>query len=125
MIKVLVDTDIIIDFLRTRKGILSKLFELQAKQTLELYITSITIVELFSGQSSKKKNPDLSELISEFKIIELTRGLAKFAGELKRDNLLLVPFADLVIGTTAVYIKAKLATRNRQHFQSIPKLKFY
>lgn len=125
MNKILIDTDILIDFLRTKKGVLLDLFNLQSEHKVELFIASATIVELYSVKSSKLKNPDISEFISSFKIIELTKPLAKFAGELRRDNKLIIRFADLAIGATALFINAKLATRNRKHFQVIPNLKFY
>lgn len=125
MIKVLVDTDIIIDFLRTDKGILPHLFTLQSEEKIELYISAVTVLELFSGKSAKIKKPNLDELISVFNIIELTRDLARFTGELKRDLSQTIAFADLTVAASALHIGAKLATRNRRHFIGIPNLRFF
>lgn len=125
MIKILVDTDILIDYLRTGKGILLDLLELQAQDKVGLHISAITILEIFAGRSSKKLTSILQQLISGFKVIYVTAELAQFAGELKRDNNLSIALADLIIGATALSVKAKLATRNREHFQTIPRLKFY
>ncbi len=124
MIKILVDTDIIIDFLRTGQGIFPSLFDFQQKRTVELYISTITILELFSGSSSKK-DQDPSRLISTMKVVEFNTDVAKFAGELKRDNAIVIAFADLIIGSSALYINAKILTKNKKHFRLIPGLKFY
>ncbi|MBI4008722.1 PIN domain-containing protein [Candidatus Roizmanbacteria bacterium] len=124
MVKVLIDTDIIIDFLRTKKGLLLDLYRLQSEEKLELYISSITALELFSGISSKKLKLTLLELISTLKVVGITLDLAVFAGELKRDLQSSIPFADLLIGASALYIRAQLATHNQKHFKGIPKLKF-
>lgn len=125
MIKILVDTDILIDYLRTGKGTLPDLLKLQAHKQVGLHMSAITILEIFAGRSSKKLTSMLHQLISGFKVMHLTSELARFTGELKRDNNLPTAFSDLIIGATALSIKAKLATRNRHHFQAIPKLKFY
>lgn len=125
MNRVLVDTDIVIDFLRTNKGLLPDLLNLQKKNETDLYMSTITILEIFAGKKSKKQADFLHELITSFKVVYLTPELAQFAGELKRDHNLPTAFADLVIGSSTLYVKAELATRNRKHFQGIPKLKFY
>lgn len=125
MVKVLVDTDIIIDFIRTENGILPKLFILQSEEKIELFISALTVLELYSGQSSKMKNPHISELISAFHIVDLDQNLGRFTGELKRDYPQIGAFADIIIGASALYIGAQLATRNRKHFRAIPKLKFF
>lgn len=125
MIKILLDSDVIIDFLRSGQGQLPSLFKLQSENKAELYISAITVLELFAGKSSKQITPDLLELISSFKIIQISTDLAQYAGELRRDNNLAIALADLLVGASALYIKAKLATGNRRHFQKISRLIFY
>lgn len=125
MEKILVDSDILIDFLRTNSGFFPKLVRLQIDGKVELYISSITVFELYSGQSSKKEDTILTESLSNMKIIPFERELAKFAGEIRRDKKLNNPLADFIIGITAVFIGAKLATRNKSHFKSIEKIRFY
>jgi len=100
MTKVFVDSDIIIDF------------------------SSVTVLELFAGKSSKKVAGKLRELIDGFVVIPINTELAFFAGELKRDNAMDITLADLLIGATCLFIGAKLATRNKRHFHGIPKLRF-
>ena len=125
MTKIVVDTDILIDYLRTGKGLLPTLLKLQMQGKVEIYLSSMSVFELFAGKSSRETSLKLLELIAFFKIIPVTLEIAKLAGELKRDNNLSIAVADLIIGVCALYIRAKIATRNLQHFQGIPKLKFY
>lgn len=125
MTKVVVDSDIIIDFLRTGGGALPALFIGQRDGTIELFLSAVTILELFAGKSSKATEVNLGELLSGFTVVPLNGDLAKFAGVLKRDHRVSTAFADLVVAATAISIGAKLATRNKRHYQGIPKLHFY
>jgi predicted nucleic acid-binding protein len=124
MTKILVDSDIIIDFLRTGSGTLPRFLEGQRDGKFELYLSSVTILELFAGKSSKSIAGKLLELIDGFIVIPIGTELAVFAGELKRDHKISVTLADLFVGATSVFVGAKLATRNRRHYQGIPKLRF-
>lgn len=125
MTKVVVDSDIVIDFLRTGAGALPTLFIGQRDGTIELFLSAVTVLELFAGKSSKGTQANLGELLSGFTVVPLSSELAKFAGVLKRDHRVSTAFADLVVATTAISIGAKLATRNKRHYQGIPKLHFY
>lgn len=124
MIKILVDSDIIIDFLRTGEGSLPKFLEDQRDGKCELYLSSVTVLELFAGKSSKRIAGKLRELIDGFVVIPVNVEFALFAGELKRDHTLQVMLADLLVGATSVFIGARLATRNKRHFRGISKLRF-
>ncbi|MBI5619476.1 PIN domain-containing protein [Candidatus Gottesmanbacteria bacterium] len=125
MRKILVDSDIIIDFLRTGSGALPKLFIGQRGGKLELFLSTITVLELFAGKSSKAIAGKLREFFTGFTVIPLGVDLAMFAGELKRDHRVDTAFADLVVAATSLSIGARLATRNRRHYHGIPKLRFY
>ena len=125
MNKVLVDSDIVIDFLRTKDGALPKLLQSQREKKLELFLSSVTVLELFSGKSSKKTTETLTELIDGFAIVPLGRELAIFAGQIRRDARTSGSLGDLIVAASALSIDAKLATRNKRHYYSIPKLRFY
>lgn len=122
MIKVVVDSDIIIDFLRTGDGALPALFAGQHEGKLELFLSAVTVLELFAGKSSKAIAENLGELIDGFTIVPLGNDLARFCGELKRDHRMNVALVDLIVGATSLSIGARLATRNKRHYQGIPKL---
>lgn len=122
---VVVDTDIIIDFLRTGSGLLPALFELQTQGKIELYLTSMTIFELLAGDMPTSQESLIEKLVSYFQIIPLTREIAAFAGVKKRGKKLSITVADYIIGISTVYYRAQLATRNKKHFSGIPNLVFY
>lgn len=125
MEKVVVDSDIIIDYLRTSKGRLPDLLSLQEQGKIEMYVSSMTVFELFAGSSSKKDELKIVELVAGFKVVAFDEKLAKFAGELTRDWKLSLPLTDFVIASTAVYIEAQVATRNKDHFKGISTIRFY
>ena len=125
MQKVVMDTDIVIDFLRTGNGPFLHLLELQEKEKIEMYISSVTVMELFAGEMKKKQIDILGSLITVFTIIPFETRLAQFCGELKRGKKLDVLLADFIIGTTAIYLNAKLATRNKRHFSQLSGIRFF
>lgn len=125
MEKVLVDTDVIIDFLRIDSGLFPKLLRLQAEGKIEIFLSSITVMELYAGASAGKQESLLSDLVSQFRVLPFDKELAKVAGELKRGKRLSASLADYIIGVTTIAYKARLVTRNRKHFESISKLRFY
>lgn len=126
MTKVLLDTNIIIDYLRGALGPLPQLVDLQEEGKGELYLSSLTIMEIYAGLSSTKMEKELQLLFDTCTVVPFDALVARFAGELKRDKKFrTVPVADYLIGSTALWLKAQLATRNKKHFQGIPGLKFF
>lgn len=125
MKSVIIDTDILIDYLRVGLGIFPTLIELQKQHKFELCLSSITVMELFAGKSSKEKQAYLEEFINQFNVIPFDKAIAKFCGEIRRDRKMSIQTSDLLIGTTALWLKAQLATRNQKHFTGIPGLKFF
>lgn len=125
MKKVVVDTDIIIDFLRTNSGLFPKLMKQQIDGAVEIYLSSVTVMELFAGKSAVKQKKLLAELLANFQIVAFDSQLAEYAGNLKRKVKINIPLPDYIIGVTAKKYKARLATRNINHFKNIPRLQFY
>lgn len=124
MTRVVVDTDIFIDLLRTKRGDLLALFKLQEKQKVELYLSTVTIMEIFSGKSSQKEETDLLALLENFIVVPVTFEIAKLAGEIKRETKFSNLVSDLIIAATALSVGASIATRNRKHFSGLKSLKF-
>ena len=125
MEQIVLDTDIIIDFLRTGKGLFFDLLELQGRNKVELFITAASIYELFSGQSSKTTADDLADVLSKLHFIPFDFNNARLAGEINRDLNYSLKFADLIIAVASLNLNMRLATKNKKHFTHIPKLKFY
>lgn len=125
MKKIVVDSDIIIDFLRTGEGYFPKLVEKQAEGKLQIYLSSVTVMELLAGESASKDEEYLLKLVGSFKVEPFGTELAKLAGRTKRGRKLQIALADFIIGMTAIKLKAVIATRNKAHFKGISELKFY
>lgn len=125
MKSIVVDTDILIDYLRAGRGPFPALIELQKQHKVELCLSSVTVMELFAGKSSRGKSEYLEEFIGQFKVIPFDKIIAKFCGELRRDLKMSIQTTDLLIGTTALWLNAQLTTGNKKHFTGIPGLKFF
>ena len=125
MVKLVVDTDIVIDYLRAGQGPFLAILDLQQKGEAEIYVSAATVLELYAGQSSKTDSEQVEKILDNLAIVELSRELAKFVGEKKRDMTASISLNDLIIGCTTLVLKARLVTRNKKHFTPIPGLKFY
>jgi len=119
--KFLVDSDILIDFLRGLNKTRGFLFKLRKEG--ELLISVINVVEIYSGKEIKntKKRKIIDQFLNGFKIIPLDENLGKLAGEIRLNYYL--PFADAIVAATAIYTGSVLATRNIKHFSKIKNLK--
>ncbi len=125
MVKLVVDTDIVIDYLRAGQGPFLAILDLQQKGEAEIYVSAATVLELYAGQSSKTDSEQVEKILDNLAIVELSRELAKFVGEKKRDMTASISLNDLIIGCTTLVLKARLVTRHKKHFTPIPGLKFY
>jgi len=119
--KFLIDSDILIDFLRGLNKTRGFLFKLRKEG--ELLISVINVVEIYSGKEIKntKKRKIIDQFLNGFKIIPLDENLSKLAGEIRLNYYL--PFADAIVAATAIYTGSVLATRNIKHFSKIKNLK--
>lgn len=123
---VVLDTDILIDYLRQPGNKNTPLVKLlNSVSTQDLAISVITIQELYVGESSReiqKENFFLS-LINQFILLSYEHKTAKMAGEIMRDIRPRVQFADAAIAATAILNKASLLTLNKKDFKGIKGLK--
>ena len=92
-----------------------------------LTLSSMAILELFSGKSTRniKVEKKIEELISKFEIKDIDRKVSKRAGILMRDNKITIGLADYILAATAMEIGAQVVTLNKKHFQKIPGLSIY
>jgi len=125
MEKVVVDTDVVIDFLRTNAGLLLHIMKLQKDGLLELFFSSITIMELYAGEMTKSELEMIIDLIRNFKVVPFDQQLAQFTGEKKRGERLQIRTSDFIIGATSIYLEARLVTRNNKHYKGIRGLKYF
>ncbi len=125
-IKVVIDTSVIIDHLRQVKGKKTIFKTILENKTIDFYISSDVIQELFAGQSSKeeKSRDEIQKILKLFKIVNVTAEIAEQAGQIMRDTKTGVQFADAAIAATAILNKAQLLTPNMKDFEKIKGLKF-
>ncbi len=121
--KALLDTSIIIDHLRKRDKQKSMLFSIADR--FDLFVSSITIFELFAGATDERKKNDIENIISAVKIIPFSTDIAKEAGvlyiSLKKENRML-EIRDIFIAATAATLNLPIVTINRDHFERIKKI---
>ncbi|OGD54845.1 hypothetical protein A3J78_00830 [Candidatus Beckwithbacteria bacterium RBG_13_35_6] len=125
MKKLVVDTDIIIDYLRQiNQETLLKGF-LQNKN-LKIYIAAIAITELWKGDNITKlqEKNQVEGLLSKLKIIIADKKISQKAGEILRKYHHLM-LADALVAATAIVENAELVTFNKKHFNKVEKMKLY
>lgn len=106
---ILVDTDILIDFLRQKKQALDLLE--QASRFSDLYCSVITIAELLAGMRSSEQKAT-ENLISGFNVIPVTELIARKGGELRNGVASRVLLPDCLIAATALIEDCLLLTGN-------------
>ena len=123
--KIVIDSSIIIDYLRD--GTKWQDFLNEALRDSELFLPTIVIFELFSGKSTKKSSTakGILNLLKQFTKIELTETIAIKAGELYRDIGTHIDAEDYIIAASALGIGGTVLTLNKKHFQQISGLQIY
>ncbi|MBA3603007.1 MAG: type II toxin-antitoxin system VapC family toxin [Parachlamydiaceae bacterium] len=121
--KLLIDTDVIIDYLRGNSLAIAYLNEVQAKYIC--YISTITIAELFSGVRDENEKQLLHNFSKEFYVSMFNESLAQKAGLFRRDygKSHGASLADCIIAAIAEDLGATLITLNKKHFPMLKKVK--
>lgn len=123
MNKVLLDTSIIIDFLR-RKDKENTLLYSAVEHGYQLLASIITHTELYAGKSvweNKKAKVELEALFSGIQILPLESEISQKAGELKiKYNMNLL---DAIIAATAFVHRLEVFTLNTKDFDKIKEIK--
>lgn len=125
MEKVLIDSDIVIDFLRGYNFRLKDFFKkIRDKEIIGL-ISLISIVELYSGTDIKNKSKLelLEKLLFSLEVTDFDLESAKLAGQWRLRYKLGIP--DSLIAVTCFIEKAKLFTFNQKHFKKIKEVRLY
>lgn len=119
----LINTDVIIDFLRGNPKAIYYLENAQSKHNC--YLTTITIAELYSGVREGDEKNLLDLFVNEFRIAHLNETSARKAGLFRRDfgKSHDVGLADCLIGAIAEELEAILITLNKKHFPMLRKIK--
>lgn len=126
MSKILIDTSIIIDYLR-QKDKSKTLLYFFGSHHYQIYISIITHSESYAGKSiweRKAAMEVLEKLLSNIEILPLEEKISKKAGQISANNNNL-EIVDAIIAATAISHKLDLATLNVKDFEKIKNIKLF
>ncbi|MBI3208793.1 MAG: PIN domain-containing protein [Candidatus Solibacter usitatus] len=99
----------------------------------EIVLSSITVIELEHGQhrartveQAARRRAYLDTVYAAIPAEPFTREMAQLAAKIDagaRQHGCTIPFADLLIGATALHFGYGVGTRNLRHFQMVPNLR--
>jgi predicted nucleic acid-binding protein len=108
-VKALFDTNILIDYLSGIEG--SKIELARYRSPL---ISIVTWMEMLAGGRDAEERDVIDMFLRDFRVIDVTRGVAREAVEIRRARRLRLP--DAIIWATARAESALLITRNVKDF---------
>lgn len=125
MKRIVVDSSIVIEFLRTGKGRWLDLVSTVGQKRVTLIVPVVVLGEIWSGKSMKsiKMRKDVKETLSVAEMIDLTKKDAALAGELRRNFD--IPMMDAFVAACAMSHKAYLSTLNTKDFKKVKGLKIH
>jgi len=117
----LIDTDVMIDFLRGHP----KAVALVKKHSARIILSSIVTAELYAGVRGDEELDTLDNLVSLFRVIPVSPSLARAGGLNKRDYSKAhgVGLADAIVAATCEAENAELKTLNIKHYPMLKGLK--
>jgi len=117
---VCIDSDIIIDFLNNKKGVVEKIIQLE--ENGELTTTSINVFEILKGFSKFNEEEKGYEFLKNLKILDFNYSSSEKAAEIFKELKSrgeLIDQLDLFIAAISISNKQSLFTRNLSHFKRI------
>lgn len=114
---ILIDTDIMVDFLRGYSDAVSFV----ESNSDKIMLSSIVVAELYAGVKGDSEQNILDDIIGIFQIIPVTSNIAKLGGIYKRNYFKShgVNLADCIIAATAELEGVELETLNVKHYPMI------
>jgi predicted nucleic acid-binding protein len=118
---ILIDTDIVIDFLRGDKRAISH-FKAESES---IYFSAITVAEIYAGIKGKKEEVEVERLFSIFPVIATTNEIAREAGKFVKQYRpsYSVEIPDAIIAATSLVSGSQLHTLNVKHYPMFKGLK--
>ncbi len=114
----LLDTDVLIDYLRGQKQAVSFLENTDS----HLMTSAINVAEIFAGVRDGEERKVLEKFIRIFEIINTDHEIAEMGGIYRRDygQSHGTGLADAIIAASAKLKNARLVTLNARHFPMLP-----
>jgi predicted nucleic acid-binding protein len=112
--RLLVDTDVLVDYLRGQQ----EAAEWLEGQAADLFVSAITVAELFAGAMGERENEVLDRFLIALEVLPATDDIGRLAGRYRRQ---FGPshgtgLAGALIAATATVHRASLVTFNRRRF---------
>jgi len=125
MTKVMVDTNILIDYTNGYKNDLAKLFAQVDKSEIKLLINPVIVAEYLADKKLKVASAQkiADEFLNLFSCTNITKKIGELTAEIIRTHSDLA-WRDAMIAACCLVENCLLATRNRKHFNKIKGLKF-
>lgn len=117
----LVDTDVLIDFLRGYNRAIAFI----EKFSSQIILSPIVVAELYAGVKGANELSVLDNFVSHFRVVPITKDIARAGGLYKRDfnRSHGVGLADAILAATAEKEDAELKTLNVKHYPMFRDLK--
>jgi hypothetical protein len=115
--RILLDTDVVIDYLRgVRQAV-----EFVDESGHEVHLSAVTVAELYAG-ARQAEMEDLRKVLGTFATVTVSLEIARTGGLLRRQYMRShgVGIADALIAATAQEVAMPLVTLNRKHFPMLP-----
>jgi hypothetical protein len=116
--RMLLDTDVLIEFLRLRPNAVSFIKALRHRP----FMSVIVVSELYAGVREGPEREQLDKLVAGFRVVPVTREIALAAGLYVRQYRPShgTGLSDAIIAATAEAIGAELFTFNTRHYPMLP-----
>ena len=113
----LIDTDVLIDYLRDNPEAVQFL----EGDRRELLLSTISVAELYAGVREAAERQALDGFLAAFDLVPVDSSIARKGGLYRRDYFRshAVSLADALIAATASARSATLVTLNRKHFPMV------
>ncbi len=119
--KFLVDTDVLIDYLRGN----DKAVNYVKAHSRQIILSTVSVAELYAGVRDGEERKELDEFVGLFTILPVTVETARVGGLYKRDYFKShrIGLADALIAAAAKTNNADIKTLNTKHFPMFKYLK--
>lgn len=118
---ILLDTDVLVDFLRGHTKAVAFVNACSAR----IILSSIVVAELYAGVKGNAEEVALANFVSLFRVVPVSTEIAKAGGLYKRNygKSHAVGLADGILVATAEAENAELKTLNTKHYPMLKGLK--
>lgn len=119
---ILLDTCILIDYLRNKPEVVSYI---EQKGKNNFILSTVVTIELFKGVRNKTELRTLQKELQYFSLLEIDNNVSFVANKLSENYALShqMGLGDTLIAATALIYSLELKTYNMKDFQFIPSLK--